>query len=64
VASRKDVRAPERAVPEDRLRLSVLVNWWPYQPSDVAVEPMKRVAGAYDGTMYPELLVPAGQPAS
>ncbi|HUZ39571.1 MAG TPA: hypothetical protein VMV17_24875 [Streptosporangiaceae bacterium] len=51
-------------MPEDRLRLSVLVNWWPYQPSDVAVEPMKRVAGAYDGTMYPELLVPAGQPAS
>lgn len=45
--------------PDDRLRLSVLVNWWPYRPSDEATEPMKKVAADYDGNIYPELAVPS-----
>lgn len=59
VASRREVGAGEPAVPERRLRLTVLVNWWPYRPSDLAVEPMKQVAADYDGSMYPELTAPA-----
>jgi hypothetical protein len=57
VLARRDVRADPLAVPERRVRLTVLVNWWPYQPSDIATEPMKLVAAEYDGSMYPELQV-------
>lgn len=55
IASRKELglRVPETSA--DELRLTFLVNWWPYQPSDIATEPMKLVAAAYDGSVYPEL---------
>ncbi|MEV1143558.1 hypothetical protein [Micromonospora sp. NPDC049799] len=55
VGNRADVRREPPAAPEHRERLTVLVNWWPYQPGDIAAEPMKQVAAAYDGSMYPEL---------
>ncbi|MFJ2865143.1 hypothetical protein [Kitasatospora sp. NPDC087314] len=55
VGSRRDVHQEPPAVPEHRERLTVLVNWWPYQPGDIAAEPMKQVAAPYDGSMYPEL---------
>jgi hypothetical protein len=57
VLSRSDVHPEPPAVPEHRVRLTVLVNWWSYQPSDAADEPMKQVAAEYDGSMYPELRV-------
>lgn len=57
VLGRRDVDPVPPAVPEHRTRLTVLVNWWPFRVGDIAVEPMKRVAAAYDGSMYPELQV-------
>jgi len=33
----------------------VVVNWWPYRLSAEVTEPMKLIAGEYDGTIYPEL---------
>jgi hypothetical protein len=55
VGNRADVHPEPPAAPEHRERLTVLVNWWTYQPGDIAAEPMKQVAAAYDGSMYPEL---------
>lgn len=66
VGSRVDVGLPPEspAAPEHRERLTVLVNWWTYQPGDIAAEPMKQVAAAYDGSMYPELRAGAGSQIS
>ncbi|MEU8507377.1 hypothetical protein AB0C40_22140 [Streptomyces brevispora] len=62
VGSRADVHQEPPTAPEHRERLTVLVNWWPYEPGDIAAEPMKQVAAAYDGSMYPELRAAAAGP--
>jgi len=56
VLSRRDVRDDPPAVPESRVRLTVLMNWWAFQPSDIATKPMKMVAADFDGSVYPELV--------
>lgn len=45
----------EPAAPDNRVRLTVLINWWAYRPGGEATAPMKLVAADYDGTIYPEL---------
>ena len=55
VLSRQEVLGVAPSLPEHRLRLTVLVNWWVYRPGSEASAPMKLVAADYDGTRYPEL---------
>lgn len=55
VANRRDVIEDETTAAEDRVRLTVLVNWWSFRPSSEAASPMKVVVGDFDGAVFPAL---------
>jgi len=57
VLSRVQLGAPVRTPSEQRVRLTLLVNWWLYRPTSFAPAPMKLVAADYDGSIYPQLRV-------
>jgi hypothetical protein len=55
VLDREELLGAPASPPETGLRLTVVVNWWLQRLSTEVTEPMKLIAGEYDGTIHPEL---------